>query len=221
MMIVYGSVAVFGLRSSSQSNKIKINSTVNFGAIAKKSMVTTAKKICLVGDFSVGKTSLIRRFVDNQFSDEYLSTVGVKLSRKMVNLSEQIDGSDQSVELLIWDIEGQTQFKAIAPSYLQGAKGAIIVADVKRPDTLEHLHNHLALFFKINPKGKVIIALNKADLISPESSQDLVKKYTFTTENGNIGNFDESQILATYATSAKTGKDVNAIFHELATAMLK
>lgn len=191
-------------------------------------MVTTAKKICLVGDFSVGKTSLIRRFVDNQFSDEYLSTVGVKLSRKLVNLPEQADGSSQNVELLIWDIEGQTQFKAIAPSYLQGAKGAIIVADVKRPDTLEHLHNHLALFFKINPTGKVIVALNKADLITPDASQELVEKYTFATDAfitdaQLLGKkrSDQPQVLATYATSAKTGKDVNAIFHELATAMLK
>ncbi|NEO82953.1 MAG: GTP-binding protein [Spirulina sp. SIO3F2] len=176
-------------------------------------MATSAKKVCLVGDFSVGKTSLIRRFVDNQFSDEYLSTVGVKLSRKLVNLSQTADASPKDVELLIWDIEGQTQFKAIAPSYLQGAKGAIIVGDVKRPDTLDHLEDHIALFLKINPKGKVIVALNKADLVTPEACEKLVEKYTF--------NVQQPQVLATYATSAKTGKDVNAIFHELASAMLQ
>ncbi|MEM8640282.1 MAG: Rab family GTPase [Cyanobacteria bacterium P01_G01_bin.54] len=170
-------------------------------------MAISAKKVCLVGDFSVGKTSLIRRFVDNQFSDEYLSTVGVKLSRKLVELPV----ADLAVELLIWDIEGQTQFKAIAPSYLQGAKGAIIVGDVKRPDTLEHLSNHLDLFFKINPKGRAIVALNKADLVTPDTSQKLLENYTF--------NADYPQVLATYTTSAKTGQDVNAIFHELALAI--
>lgn len=172
-------------------------------------MATSAKKICLVGDFSVGKTSLIRRFVDNQFSDEYLSTVGVKLSRKLVELPE----ADLNVELLIWDIEGQTQFKAIAPSYLQGAKGAIIVGDVKRPETLEHLTDHLELFFKINPKGQAIAALNKVDLIKADAGQRLIEKYTLTA--------DYPQVLATYATSAKTGKDVNEIFQELAWAMTR
>ena len=94
-------------------------------------MAMISKKICMVGDFSVGKTSLIRRFVDRQFSDKYLSTVGVKISRKAVEL-EGGEGDKKTIQLLIWDIEGQTKFKAIAPSYLQGSKGVIIVADVSR-----------------------------------------------------------------------------------------
>jgi small GTP-binding protein len=81
-----------------------------------------SKKICLVGDFGVGKTSLIRRFVDRQFSDEYLSTVGVKISRKTLEL-EGVRQQDQlNLQLLIWDLEGHTKFKAIAPSYLQGIR---------------------------------------------------------------------------------------------------
>ncbi|MEA5470230.1 Rab family GTPase [Spirulina sp. 06S082] len=171
-----------------------------------------SKKICLIGDFSVGKTSLIRRFVDNQFSDEYLSTVGVKLSRKVVTLKGEKE-EEKPVELLIWDIEGQTQFKSIAPAYLQGAKGAIIVADVKRQETMEHLRDHLDLFFKINPKGWVIIALNKSDLISEEKVFQL-------SHSNNQFQADYPQVIATYATSAKTGKDVNDLFHELAASML-
>lgn len=170
-----------------------------------------SKKICLIGDFSVGKTSLIRRFVDDQFSDEYLSTVGVKLSRKVVILKGEKE-EEKPVELLIWDIEGQTQFKSIAPAYLQGAKGAIIVADVKRPETMEHLRNHLDLFLKINPKGWIIIALNKSDLISEEKVEQLLQLNQFKS--------DYPQTIATYATSAKTGKDVNEIFQELAASML-
>ncbi|MDB9315833.1 GTP-binding protein [Spirulina sp. CS-785/01] len=169
-------------------------------------MGTTAKKICLVGDFAVGKTSLIRRFVDNQFSDDYLSTVGVKLSRKLVKLTES-----RSIELLIWDIEGQTQFKSIAPSYLQGAKGAIMVADVKRPETIQNLKNHLDLFFSINQQGWVIVALNKVDLITPEKLDKFLQVEPFS---------QQSRVLDTYGTSAKTGKDVEEIFYELAEGMM-
>ena len=100
-------------------------------------MSIISKKICLVGDFSVGKTSLIRRFVENKFSDRYLSTVGVKISRKSIEVETAI--ASQLVNLLIWDIEGQTKFQSIATSYLKGASGSIIVADITRPETLEHL----------------------------------------------------------------------------------
>ncbi len=171
-----------------------------------------AKKICLVGDFSVGKTSLIRRFVDGQFSDEYLSTVGVKLSRKRVTTLATDAQISKEVELLIWDIEGQTQFKAIAPSYLQGAKGAIIVADVKRKETITHVQDHLDLFFKINAKGWVIVALNKIDLLPPDQQADLIARCTFEQQH--------RQVIATYSTSAKTGEAVQTIFESLATVML-
>ncbi|NEN93649.1 MAG: GTP-binding protein, partial [Okeania sp. SIO3H1] len=89
-----------------------------------------SKKICLVGDFGVGKTSLIRKFVDRQFSDQYLSTVGVKISRKKVDLPKIEVEKNNFLQLLIWDLEGHTKFKAIAPNYLKGASGAIVVADV-------------------------------------------------------------------------------------------
>ena len=89
-------------------------------------MSAISKKICMVGDFGVGKTSLIRRFVERQFNDKYLSTVGVKISRKTVELAEVKQQDKLSVQLLIWDIEGHTKFKAIAPTYLQVAAGAVL-----------------------------------------------------------------------------------------------
>jgi GTPase SAR1 family protein len=84
-------------------------------------MATVSRKIGLVGDFGVGKTSLIRQFVERQFDDRYLSSVGVKISRKFVELPTQSGQPEHDLQLVIWDIEGQTRFKAIAPSYLQGA----------------------------------------------------------------------------------------------------
>jgi small GTP-binding protein len=169
-------------------------------------MSVIARKICLVGDFGVGKTSLISRFVDRQFSDQYLSTVGVKISRKLVELPEASD----SLQLLIWDIEGSTKFKAIAPTYLQGAKGAIIVADVTRPETLEHLPEHIDRFTSLNPQGSFVIALNKSDLIDTEQLQALLN--TVKTRHPTV--------LNTYSTSAKTGSNVDQLFQTLSQKML-
>ncbi|SKB15224.1 conserved hypothetical protein [Planktothrix sp. PCC 11201] len=166
-----------------------------------------SKKICLVGDFGVGKTSLIRRFVDRQFSDQYLSTVGVKISRKIVDLTEFTSEKTGSVQLLIWDIEGHTKFKAIAPSYLQGASGVVIVADVTRQETVERLPEHINLFLSVNPKGSIVIAFNKIDLIDATELEHLIK---ITPDLKQYG-----QILSSYKTSAKTGDDVDTIFYEL------
>jgi GTPase SAR1 family protein len=69
----------------------------------------------MVGDFSVGKTSLIRRYLDRQFSDHYLSTIGVKISRKQVNFSD-LNLNQAICQLMIWDIEGRTEFQPIMPS---------------------------------------------------------------------------------------------------------
>ena len=170
-----------------------------------------SKKICLVGDFNVGKTSLIRRFVDRQFSDQYLSTVGVKISRKIVELEEVAEKKNLSVQLLIWDLEGSTKFKAIAPTYLQGSKGAIIVGDLTRPETFEHIQDHIQLFSSINPKGQIVIALNKFDLVDQAKLEKFIASYQPSCQ----------QVTAIYSTSAKTGKDVDAIFQTLTAKIME
>ncbi|MBE9129542.1 MULTISPECIES: Rab family GTPase [unclassified Coleofasciculus] len=163
-----------------------------------------SKKICLVGDFGVGKTSLIRRFVDRQFSDQYLSTVGVKISRKVVE--------SLNVQLLIWDLEGHTKFKAIAPTYLQGSGGAVIVADVTRPETIDQLSERVNLFSSVNPKGSIMIALNKIDLIEEEKLKKLLQQFQLE---------DWKQALGIYPTSAKTGSSVDEMFERLAAKMIE
>ncbi|MGF1539790.1 MAG: Rab family GTPase [Pleurocapsa sp.] len=172
-------------------------------------MSIITKKICLLGDFSVGKTSLIRRFIEDKFSDDYLSTVGVKVSRKCLT----IRGSKEihNVTLLIWDLEGHTKFKSITPTYLKGSTGAIIVGDLTRSSTLDNLDQHIELFLEINPHSAIAIALNKADLIQPEKLHRLIELY---------GSSDCCQVVNTYQTSAKTGQDVNTIFQELTTRMI-
>ena len=167
------------------------------------------KKICLLGDFNVGKTSLVRRFVEDKFSDRYLSTVGVKVSRKSLEVKTATD--TQPIDLLVWDLEGNTKFKAITPSYLRGASGALLVADLTRTDTIENLNQHLQLFSQIDPGGKAAIALNKADLIPAEKLAKLIENYQSQSPE---------KILGVYTTSAKTGDRVNEIFQKLATELI-
>lgn len=168
-------------------------------------MSAITKKICLLGDFNVGKTSLIKRFVEGQFSDRYLSTVGVKISRK--SLEVITEANTHQLNLLVWDLEGQTKFKSITPSYLKGASGSIIVADLTRTNTLNSLTRHIDLFLEINPQGTIAIALNKLDLVPPEKLAKLIELYNCQVY---------SQVSDVYLTSAKTGDQVEKIFKELA-----
>ncbi|NUN64175.1 GTP-binding protein [Pseudanabaena biceps] len=176
-----------------------------------------SQKICLIGDFSVGKTSLIRQFVDCQFSDKYLSTVGVKISRKLVVIDEDKNTNqqknqqnNQQLQLVIWDIEGSNRFQGISPSYLQGAKGALIVGDVTRASSIENLKDHISLFQTISPKSSLIIALNKIDLLDQQDQISLFQ--SITTEFKSL--------ISVYMTSAKTGQGVSQIFQSLAKHIL-
>lgn len=166
----------------------------------------------MLGDFSVGKTSLIRRFVDRQFSDQYLSTVGVKISRKTVECQLAEQQKQVNLQLLIWDLEGNTKFKAITPTYLQGASTAVVVADVNRQVTIEHISDHIQCFLSVNPKGFVIIALNKADLLDKDKKESIIEFLSLKNDN---------KVIATYATSAKTGLYVDEIFQKLAYQMIQ
>lgn len=170
-------------------------------------MVMLSKKICLIGDFAVGKTSLIRCFVERQFSDHYLSTVGVKISLKTLELPGLSQQQSQNLQLMIWDLEGQTKFKAIAPTYLQGANGALVVADVTRQESIARIPEHIQLFLSVNPKGLLVVALNKSDLIDEEKLAKISSNYHLK---------EQEQVLATYSTSAKTGAYVDEIFQKLA-----
>jgi small GTP-binding protein len=171
-----------------------------------------SKKICLLGDFSVGKTSLIRRFVERQFSDQYLSTVGVKISKKTVQCHSTARQNLVNVQMLIWDLEGNTKFKAITPMHLQGASGAVVVADINRPATIDHISDHIQGFLSVNPKGYVIVGLNKSDLVDSNKTEYLLD---FT-----LSKYHE-KVIGTYLTSAKTGLQVDEIFQKLAYQMLK
>ncbi|MEH2258284.1 Rab family GTPase [Nostoc sp.] len=174
-------------------------------------MSIISKKVCLFGDFGVGKTSLIRQFVECQFSDEYLSTVGVKISRKLVCVSEKDLLVEQNLQLIIWDIEGSNKFKAVAKNYFQGSKGAVIVGDVTQAETLNHIQEHIQTFLAVNPNSYIVVALNKSDMIAAEYLEKIRQMYQFN---------NQANILDTYVTSAKTGNNVDKIFQTLANRLI-
>ncbi|MEZ5449161.1 MAG: Rab family GTPase [Thiolinea sp.] len=116
------------------------------------------KKICLLGSFSVGKTSLIQRYVNSIFSDKYLTTVGVKIDRKEVQLD------DTRLNLMIWDIAGEDEFSSIRPAHLRGLSGYIIVIDGTRQNSFDvalSIHHRVQETIGQLP---MVFALNKSDL---------------------------------------------------------
>ncbi len=154
------------------------------------------KKILLLGDFNVGKTSLIRRYIDNSFEDRYLTTIGVKISKKALNMNTV------ECEFLIWDVEGATPQKRIPHSYLFGASGAIFVADSAREETIQNLDEHIAAFLSLNPNAKYVVAYNKSDLLTAYE-----KTHMSLRKNG-------------FFTSAKDGSNVTSLFTQLAKDIL-
>jgi len=120
--------------------------------------MTIKRKVCLIGDFAVGKTSLVQRFVHNTFSEKYLTTVGVKIDTRLV----QLVGGD--VKLVLWDIYGDHTLTASSASYMVGAHGCLLVADGTRANTL---HTALRLKRRLDEVvGAVpsVWLLNKSDL---------------------------------------------------------
>lgn len=116
------------------------------------------KKICMMGSFAVGKTSLVRRFVHSIFSDTYQTTIGVMISKKSLSLD------DQELQLIIWDLEGRDEFTDFRSTYLRGAAGALYVVDATRPATLT-----VASQLRSEVKKQIgdipsLLLLNKADL---------------------------------------------------------
>ena len=90
------------------------------------------KKICMLGTFAVGKTSLVARYVHSMFSEDYQTTVGVKIDRKLVDLD------DQQLTLMLWDLHGDDEFQRMRVSYLRGAAGYLLVCDGTRRSTFDH-----------------------------------------------------------------------------------
>ncbi len=163
------------------------------------------KKICMIGDPAVGKTSLIRKFVFNMFDDVYLHTIGTKITKKVVNYEEE----NTKMTMVIWDIMGQ-RYQRVLDSYFVGAKGAIAVCDVTRSETLDHLPDWLLSMNKISGKIPIVILANKVDLEDKKLFGDQEVKFLANKYSGTH-----------FMTSAKTGQGVEEAFHALGKMMMQ
>lgn len=164
------------------------------------------KKICLLGDFGVGKTSLVRRYVHNEFSPEYQTTLGVN----MYKYTDEVHHADGQVEFrfILWDIEGGLQRESLLDSYIGGSAGAIVVGDVTRPDRLDTMRENAMRFQQSRPGRPVVFALNKSDLIEEDemaaAAESLARDFRGTVQY----------------TSALTGEAVAKLFRTLAESVL-
>lgn len=157
----------------------------------------------MLGAFSVGKTSLVSQYVHSVFSDRYLSTIGVKISKKELSVT------GETVSLVIWDMEGKDVYTDIKVSYLRGAAGFFVVADGTRKETLDEAISLKKLTVEVLGDVPCYLLLNKSDL---------TQKWEITDEM--ISNV-LLQDVKTIMVSARTGYSVNVAFESLARDMLR
>jgi len=160
------------------------------------------KKVCMLGGFAVGKTSLVARYVSSIFSDKYLSTVGVKIDKKQLT----VDGRDMM--LMLWDIYGQDDYQSIQASQLRGMSGYLLVVDGTRRATLDVARQVQEMATQAVGPVPFILLLNKTDLAS-EWEIDEQAFFKLAEQGWRI-----------VRTSAKTGEGVEQAFEMLARAML-
>jgi hypothetical protein len=159
------------------------------------------KKICMLGSFAVGKTSLVRRFIQSIYSETYLTTVGVKVDKKVIR------HKDSEVNLLVWDLYGEDEFQKMVWTYLRGAHGYLLVADGTRRNTLEKAYQLEQRVREEIGEIPFIFVINKADLV----------------QDWELDPAMESQLTARTWTilrsSAKTGQNVEEAFSQLTRKM--
>jgi small GTP-binding protein len=159
------------------------------------------KKICMVGAFAVGKTSLVARFVESIFSEKYHTTVGVKISKKALQVG------DQEWHLILWDLAGEDEFLQIRTSYLRGSAGYLLVVDGTRRATLDTAMSIQQRIVDTVGNIPFVVLFNKSDLTNEwEIAND-----AFT----ELSHKDWSWLKA----SAKTGEGVDEAFLTLIAKM--
>lgn len=161
------------------------------------------KKICMLGAFAAGKTSLVRQYVHSIFSEKYQTTVGVKIDKKTQILESG------PVDLILWDIHGEDAFQSVRTAYLRGAAGILIVVDGTRRATLDTAFDLRTRALETVGAVPIILVFNKSDL----------------TTDWEITAAEMDQVrqkgIVVVETSAKTGSGVEATFEMLVRAMME
>jgi small GTP-binding protein len=158
-----------------------------------------SRKVILTGSFGVGKTSLFNQFIYQKFDDKYLTTIGVKVNNKVIEVS------DNKVSMMVWDIAGEVSQDKVPVSYFLGATGIIYVMDLSRPLTFANLEADIQFLRDVAPNGDILIIANKVDLVTNEQLASIAQDVPLAWD---------------YATSAKTGENVEALFLDMAKRLL-
>ena len=161
-----------------------------------------SKKVCMLGAYAVGKTALVQRYVHSIFADRYLSTVGVKISKKVFSLR------NHEVVLVLWDLEGKDDYVDVKINYLRGSMGFFVVADGTRKETLDVALSLRTLALDLIGPVPHALLVNKVDLLPSWEVTDAHLRFV------------EEQGIQVFNTSAKLGLAVNEAFTSLAEAML-
>ena len=161
------------------------------------------KKVCMLGAFAAGKTSLVQRFVYSLFSDKYHTTVGVKVDKK----SLAVKGTP--LDLILWDIYGEDEFQEVRDSYLRGASGCLVVVDGTRRYTLDTAHALVERTRQAAGDIPFVFVFNKADLMDQ-----------WEIETDDLQDTKNKGLVVVQA-SAKEGTGVEAAFTTLAEMMLE
>ncbi len=170
------------------------------------------KKVCLIGDSRVGKTSLIKRFVNDEFDDKYIATIGAKISKKDINLALHNNGRqvNLAITMTIWDLIGHRdrEYWSLLKRYYQNTDGALFVCDLTSRQTLDNLKEWISSLFNTIGVVPFIVMANKSDLSNQAqyTEQELLE---FSKQ------FDSDFFF----TSAKTGSNVNLSFQRLGEIM--
>ena len=168
-------------------------------------------KICLVGERGVGKSSLIRRYVLDQFDDKYIRTLGAKVEKKTMRVDVPERHAQVDIHMAIWDIIGHVGFRQLlGDSFFNGAQGILAVADLTRGNTLPVLTGWIEAVEGVAGKVPVVLVANKADL----------------TAEAQFGVAELAEMASTFGctyllTSAKSGQNVEDAFLRLATQIAR
>lgn len=162
--------------------------------------MSLSKKVVILGHFGVGKSSLLRRFIDNEFSEDYKVTIGVNILKK------EVVEDGKAINLILWDIEGNDDMKKYRTSYLLGSAAFIYVFDASRPATYKDLKYNIDCLKEQFPQAIVQIIGNKIDLIDKRL---IIKQ------------LKDQEIDHSYFASAKTGHNVDHLFHELSKSLIE
>lgn len=176
--------------------------------------INVFKKICVLGDSKVGKTSIVNKYVKDNFTEEYTPSIGTKVSKKNVPISDpshQVQG--MTVNLMIWDLLGQREHAALHKVYYAGAEGGILVCDATRLETISEIGFWVNHFRNVVPSGApIIVAINKVDILEVDGKDKVVKA---------IKEVCRELTIAYMEVSARTGDNIDQLFYTVSENMVE